>query len=358
MTRGARPRLTAAFLLAALGGLAGLPSTGAAQGTGPGPAKAPRAVAAPCASDPVRHAQAAPRIAAIALREHALFRGHEIDVAGRLWRYGAVEIEAAELAPALRIELGLRDRTTAQRVITYWETGIGIGRAPAFAMRNALAAIEFDRLAQRPGLAPSTLESLARVPTLLEQAAIAQKAWSAAFVSFVMREAALGPAFLYSEMHSAYLGEAMRTALDETEGAADGGHAYRACDPATTAMRVGDLLCLVADGSGPVRDFATLREAAGAGLPRERRGAARPVFGAHCDVVVAIDRARRAATLVGGNVYQSVARRELGLDDGGRLAARHRIAAVETPESEQRCREDRRCAEQNRRRYVALLQLR
>lgn len=116
-------------------------------------------------------------------------------------------------------------------------------------------------------------------------------AWSAAFISYVMRMAGAGPRFPYAASHYVYVNAAVR-----------GSPVLRAEDPALYAPQPGDLVCAARDPARPLRyaDLPVLR------------------FWGHCDIVV-----RREAdrlTVIGGNVQDAVALKELALEPDGRLA--------------------------------------
>ena len=112
-------------------------------------------------------------------------------------------------------------------------------------------------------------------------------AWSAAFISYVMRVAGAGPAFPYSALHADYINAAARGA------------------PGLSAERVdqyapapGDLVCAP--------------RGAAVGLRFEDLPA--PAFTAHCDIVVAAS--GRELTVVGGNVGASVTMRHVPVAAG------------------------------------------
>ncbi|MBC7799949.1 MAG: DUF2272 domain-containing protein [Gemmatimonadaceae bacterium] len=116
-------------------------------------------------------------------------------------------------------------------------------------------------------------------------------AWSAAFVSYVMRSAGAGDRFRYSPLHADYI-----------NAAAQGLGAVRAERPDGYAPQPGDLICVQ---RGNVR---ALRYD---DLPAPR-------FFAHCDLVVAAEPGRLA--VVGGNVVAGVTMRNVPTTDAGMLA--------------------------------------
>jgi hypothetical protein len=118
-------------------------------------------------------------------------------------------------------------------------------------------------------------------------------AWSAAFVSYVLRIAGAGPRFPYAPDHATYINAVKR---GEVTG-------FIALDPETTAPRSGDLLCRGRERARAMR-FVD--------LPSTR-------FPSHCDIVVGMGPDHQLA-VVGGNVADTVTRRLFPLDGAGRLA--------------------------------------
>jgi hypothetical protein len=123
-------------------------------------------------------------------------------------------------------------------------------------------------------------------------------AWSAGFVSYVMRTAGAGSRFPYSASHSDYIDVAAEMALGRTSGwliAAERPEAY--------APRPGDLICL---GRGNAHDLHYDDLPAGH-------------FPGHCDIVV--DTAVPGQlSVVGGNVNDAVTLKHVPVTPDGRLA--------------------------------------
>ena len=201
-------------------------------------------------------ADVATRIAAIACQEnHAWFRPF-IDADGRAGGQAVYEAEndaLADGAPAWR------------KVATYWNgSGLGSGCGSAGAACRSF---------------------------------VVDTPWSAAFVSWVMRQARV-PGFGASSRHVDYV----RAARHARQAAP-----YRLVAPTEAAPAPGDLLCYVR-GQSRALGYPGLLDIldAGDGLPM------------HCDIVVATEAGM--AWLVGGNVQQTVALRMLRLDETGRFA--------------------------------------
>jgi len=120
-------------------------------------------------------------------------------------------------------------------------------------------------------------------------------AWSAAFISYVMRIAGAGPRFPYAPAHHVYIDAARAVSLGRA------GWAVSAEPPDGYAPRPGDLICLSRTET-PLR-FAD--------LPAGR-------FPAHCAIVVAAG----AGTLdvIGGNVDDAVTLTHVPVTPDGKLA--------------------------------------
>ncbi len=117
-------------------------------------------------------------------------------------------------------------------------------------------------------------------------------AWSAAFISYVMRMAGAGSGFPYSETHSDYIDAAAEHAP---------GVLLQAERPEAYAPQLGDLICLWR-GRRPVTFDA---------LPAGR-------FPGHCDIVVGAKPGQ--LMVIGGNVDNAVAMKYVPVTPDGRLA--------------------------------------
>jgi len=122
-------------------------------------------------------------------------------------------------------------------------------------------------------------------------------AWSAAFVSYVMRIAGAGGRFPYAEDHSYYIDVAKEMALGQTSG-----WIITAERPSGYAPQPGDLICA---GRGKASSI-TYDD-----LPA-------PHFPAHCDIVVAT--APGQISVVGGNVDHAVTMKHVPVTSDGKLA--------------------------------------
>ncbi len=124
-----------------------------------------------------------------------------------------------------------------------------------------------------------------------------QYAWSAAFISYVMRIAGAGEKFPYSPDHAYYINYAARAAQGKITNPL-----LIAKDPATYAPRLGDLICF---GRGHARTltFANLPTAHG--------------FPAHCSIVIAGK--PNQISVIGGNVDNAVTLQHVPATNAGRI---------------------------------------
>lgn len=236
-------------------------------------------------------------VAAQAGAEHESFGGHVIARDGRMRRFGAVE------ADAQREEVPGRGLPW-QQVMRYWET---------------LGPLSEEPLRLRPDQSEPAAQALMR-------AAAVDVPWSAAFVSHVAVTAGVPRSrFTPSMAHIDYVAEAGRRSAEEAAGRPSD-RFYRACNPHRTAGRPGDLLCLHRHSPA---DLPQAREGLFALLVPQLARGERPVWNLHCDVVTGRDDRHRTLTLIGGNVLQSVTRRELPTDRHGALARPRRAQPCE-----------------------------
>jgi len=123
-------------------------------------------------------------------------------------------------------------------------------------------------------------------------------AWSAAFISYVMRIAGAGPHFPYAADHAEYINIAKQMAT----GAASGWF-ITAERPSDYAPQPGDLICM-----GRGRAASLTYDELPAGL-----------FPAHCDIVVDTSVPGQIA-VIGGNVDDAVTMKHVPVTVDGRLA--------------------------------------
>jgi hypothetical protein len=203
-------------------------------------------------------------VAAIALREWRLF-GSQVD-----------DDPPGTYRPASPDDKPERQQGLWQRVGEYWWLAMNAG-APeaAWTGKHDANGVAF----------PASVD--------------AQYAWSAAFVSYVMRIAGAGARFPYAASHSDYIDIAKQVTLGQATG-----WLVRAERPEAYAPLPGDLICL---GRGSARDLRYDDLPAGH-------------FPGHCDIVV--DSAMPGQiSAVGGNVDDAVTLKHVPVTPDGRLAA-------------------------------------
>ena len=256
-------------------------------------------------------------LAAAALQEHAAWGGQALDAEGRMTESGAYEAED-----------GARTQGLApwQRVMRYWQAVDPPAQRLPYLVRygalrpadRALLRSQIDNAssARLQGLGVGPDEGLpsdaARaLAVAVDRVAVVDTPWSAAFISWLARQAGLSDAeFAFSEAHADYAAAGWNATRREAAGlpVAD---ALRACDLAITPPRVGDLVCQARGAAGTALDsFIALGEALAA---RGARGGALPM---HCDAVARTDASGFDA--IGGNVLNSVTLRRLDFAPGTR----------------------------------------
>jgi len=121
--------------------------------------------------------------------------------------------------------------------------------------------------------------------------------WSAAFISWVMREAGMGSRFSYSEWHATYIRNSILARKAQNRDFAYWG--YRLSE---RAPQVGDLVGY-ARGGGTTYDYQPI------------------VYPSHTDLVVAVRPGE--IDVIGGNVQDSVTLKSLRTDPQGLLIDKH-----------------------------------
>jgi hypothetical protein len=124
--------------------------------------------------------------------------------------------------------------------------------------------------------------------------------WSAAFISWLMRKAGAGHRFRYSTRHAVYISQAIR---DSQQQRAEAGYWCYPLDQ--QKPEVGDLVCFTRE------DGVTYDQQKGGD------------YKSHCDLVVEVTDG--AASIIGGNIGNSVTLRTLPLNADGYLAPRERL---------------------------------
>ncbi len=266
------------------------------------------------------------RIGRIAIDEFSRFGGHKIDSNGRLFHFGLTEAEHEEddggSGQASVGHLGW------WQVMKYWRSLFGNDAPDKLEVRGYRDASTQTDEAQSAALLRTSAARLLRLaeevsdPAAREilretafRAAIIDTSWSAAFISYVVREAGVTPiAFQFSNAHRAYIYDAFAASAAEPNDAA-GERLYRACPLTTTRPRVGDLICQQREPSLAAVSDVAVRERVRAELGGSAD--ARTIRRTHCEVVAYIDPRARKMYSIGGNVNQAVSARKLNLHGRG-----------------------------------------
>jgi len=293
-------------------------------------AAAPAKAAASACLDTALLQAAPPRalaMAAAARQEHQAFGAQTMDAEGRLVSSGDSEAEDTRRT--------LLATPPWQRVLRYWEAvGPDERRQPSQIRFGALRPADRTLLKQALNQASAArlqglgvgldlgLESaeLRATQVALDRVAVIDTPWSAAFISWLARQAGLDAGeFAFSEAHADYAAAAWQAGLDEAAGRPTR-YAMRACDIRATPPRVGDLVCQARATAAGLDDF----EKIGSALARRSAGLEGEALPMHCDVVVAVDAG--GFDTVGGNVLQSVSLRRLDFAPGQRVLDRSYLA--------------------------------
>lgn len=251
----------------------------------------------------------ATRIAAVACREHLMWYRPFIDREGKLANAPVMEAEASLLS--------LGDDRAWQRVARYWRDS------------GLLAAI-----GHRRGATDCLYASATGPQAEACRGFVVDTPWSAAFISWVMREARV-PGFRGSARHFTYVQAAYQQPTT---------NAFDVIDVAKAKPVVGDLICYVRQ-SGRLFGHEGL-------LPLLRSGSSLDM---HCDIVVAVNPNNDStAYAIGGNVQQAVTMRMLPLNRNGEfwggLPLRIGDGTLCAPDNEAACN-------MNRQDWAAILRL-
>ena len=262
------------------------------------------------------------RIAQTAIDEFTRFGGHKIDSNGRLFRYGLTDgQQEADFAGDPQAKF---DRLGWWQVMKYWRALYGndvgdmieaLGYSDAATATDATQAGALLRIDVGPLLRALDAVSDPEVREVLREAAlraaVVDTPWSAAFVSYVVRQAGVAPdAFQFSNAHRAYIYDAFATSAAELTKTA-GNRVYRACPLATTRPHVGDLICHQREPALADASPDAVRERIRAELAGSPE--ARTVRRTHCDVIAHIDARAHKMYVISGNVYHAVSARKLNL---------------------------------------------
>ena len=262
------------------------------------------------------------RIAQTAIGEFTSFGGHQIDSNGRLFRFGLTEAEHEE------DDGGSRQASLGHlgwwQVMKYWRSLYGADTADKLEVRGYQDASTSAQESQSAALLRISAARLLRdaeavadpaereiLREAVFRAAIIDTSWSAAFVSYVVRQSGVAEnAFQFANAHRVYIYDAFAGSVAELTKQA-GDRLYRACPLTTTRPRAGDLICQLREPALADLSDEAVRERIRAELNGSTDG--RSVRRTHCEVVAHIDVRARKVYAIGGNVNQAVTARKLNL---------------------------------------------
>lgn len=278
-----------------------------------------------------------------AIRQHETFVGNRVDHSGRMVFFGHAESESDQ---------EIKGQITAQQlpwreVMLHWEAVTG---KPTLEQAHEELSVWHHPGALTPKKPDDTLNrstiklgdilkivdgttfsgpNADRVKSAIMQslmrAALSDVAWSAAFVSHVMKAAGVD-GFEFSGGHIVYIAEAIRQSRSDIK---DGGGTkyYRACDSRSTKPRVGDLYCYhrhVPKTADPyVQEGPILFRSIFRSISKDEKKIRRT----HCDIVVRIDAERSKVVVIGGNVQNSVTEKTLNITRDGVLSPTQETSA-------------------------------
>lgn len=269
------------------------------------------------------------RIAQAAIDEFSRFGGHQIDSGGRLFRFGLTEAEHDQDDGGDRpVNL---DHLGWWQVMKYWRSLYGDDTADKLEVRGYRDASTLTDQTHAAAVLRTTAGRLLREaegvsdPTEREilreaaaRAAIIDTPWSAAFISYVIRQSGVAAnGFRFANAHREYIYDAFEASAAELANEA-GDRLYRAC-AITTRLRAGDLLCQQREPALADASDTAVRERIRADLVG--RSGARSVGRTHCEVVAHVDTWARKVYTIGGNVLQAVTARKLNLRRDLKFAA-------------------------------------
>lgn len=193
-------------------------------------------------------------------------RENAVAIALREWRAWGMQVNDAPPGPDLPLEVrGDRQAGMWQRVGDYWWIGQDAGsQSSAWSGKYGDGGQEYRA---------------------------APPAWSAAFISYLMRSAGAGDRFPYSPLHATYI-----------NAAANGNAVVSAQPPETYPVQPGDLICYGRRGAQRLR-FSDLPTSS---------------FFGHCDIVVGA--AANELTVIGGNVTAGVTMKHVPVSAQGTLS--------------------------------------
>ena len=291
-------------------------------------------------------AAVAPSATALKIRDAAeakqkTFRGNRVDATGRIVFFGPSEIDSDHESP----NSVTADQVPWRQVLGYWEALSG---KPVTSEANRVLSAWWyagalddplpSELTRRGTSLRALLEAIdkldfsqfgeradaykAAIQQSVIRASLSDVAWSAAFVAAIMRDAGLDKEiFAYGAAHVSYISAAVAQSVRDVTGG-EGEHFYRACDPALTRPRPGDLYCYHRHVEGTRNPYEQKGPSLFRSIFQDFALGAPKIIRAHCDIVVRTDPAGMKVTVIGGNVHDSVTERVMTLTAKGVLSSR------------------------------------
>lgn len=124
-----------------------------------------------------------------------------------------------------------------------------------------------------------------------DKAKMINEAWSAAFISYVMKKSGAGDKFKYSTSHSVYIRDAVKNRKENNN------NPFKAYKPEEVSLEKGDIVCYPRQS----------------GVNYDSTGN----YASHCDIV--IDLQKDKAITVGGNVSNSVSKTNVPIDKNKKI---------------------------------------
>jgi len=262
------------------------------------------------------------RIGQTAIDAFTRFGGHKIDSDGRLFHFGLTEAEHEEDDGGdPNVPLG---QLGWWQVMKYWRALFGDDTTTSkLEVRGYRDASTSTQDAQQAELLRTSAAELLRLadsvsdPDLREilretamRAAIVDTSWSAAFISYVIKQAGVAPnVFQFANAHRVYIYDAFAVSAAEVKNETREG-IYRACPP-STVPRGGDLICQQREAALADDSDEAVRERIRSEIGSDP--SARSVRRTHCEVVAHVDKSAHKVYTIGGNVNQAVTARKMNL---------------------------------------------
>lgn len=269
----------------------------------------------------------------VAVRQHQLFEGNQVDHSGRMVVFGHAETESDQEAE--NISQVKAKSIPWRRVLWHWER-IGGGNVLTHAhfalevlyypkalsdsvpetlqrskkplkslLGDVLSNVDFSKSDDPEATKAAVVQSLIR-------ASLSDVAWSGAFISDVLKQAN-AQNFKFTSRHKEYIKDAILQSTNDT-GDRTTANYYRACDPEQTRPRVGDLYCYHRHVPKTFQPYTKQGQSLFKSLFRDFvKFAQPPIWRAHCDIVVKVDHERSKVVVIGGNVQNSVTEKTLNL---------------------------------------------